>query len=783
MKSSPPKKASTAGQKSKLKPVVKAMAKIETQWVEPKQRPTKILKDITHHINPLDDLLEGCQIIDFDWRYIYINNAAEKHNRRPKAELLGKKYMDMWPGIEATEVFRVIKRCMEERVPHQMENEFIFPSGAKGWFSLSIQPIPEGVFILSFNITDRKQAEAELQQSEELFRLLMESVRDYAIIILDPTGHVVSWNTGAEHIKGYRAQEIIGKHFSRFYRDTDVQNGKPEQELAIAREQGQFQEESWRVRKDGSLFMADVTISPLFNRVGELRGFVKLIRDITERKKAEEALSQSEALYHRLFENMLNGFAYCKMLFDQENPQDFIYLEVNRSFEMLTGLKDVTGKKVSEVIPGLRESDPELFKIYGRVALTGIPETFENFVEPLKMWFSISVYSPQKEYFVAVFDVITDRKQAEEVLQKAHDDLEIQVQQRTAALSEANLLLQTLLDNMPDQIYFKDPRSRFIKNSRAQTKALGLSDSSQVVGKTDFDFFPHAQQSYDQEQEIIRSGDPLIDFEEHVIWPDGRETWVSTTKVPLRDPEEKIIGTMGISRDITDRKRNEDALRKARDELEAFSYSVSHDLRAPLRGIDGWSQALLEDYGTLLDEQGQEYIKRVRSETQRMGELIDDMLQLSRITRAEMHTERVDLSALARSIAARLQDGEPQRHIVFKIQDGLSARGDAHLMEVVLTNLLSNAIKFTGKIQDAHIEFGQIEIKSEQAFFVRDNGVGFDMTYAKKLFVPFQRLHKASEFPGTGVGLATVQRIIHRHGGRVWAESAVDKGATFFFTL
>ena len=217
--------------------------------------------------------------------------------------------------------------------------------------------------------------------------------------------------------------------------------------------------------------------------------------------------------------------------------------------------------------------------------------------------------------------------------------------------------------------------------------------------------------------------------------------------------------------------------------MDAFSYSVSHDLRAPLRGIDGWSLALLEDYGGQLDEQGKEYINRVRAETQHMGELIDDLLKLSRITRAEMSTDQVDLSALARSIAARLQAGEPQRQVEFIIQNDLQAKADARLMDVALTNLLGNGFKFTGKTPGARIEFGQMNLEGERVFFVRDNGAGFDMAYAKKLFGAFQRMHKTSEFPGTGIGLATVQRIIHRHGGRVWAESAPSGGATFFFTI
>jgi signal transduction histidine kinase len=224
-------------------------------------------------------------------------------------------------------------------------------------------------------------------------------------------------------------------------------------------------------------------------------------------------------------------------------------------------------------------------------------------------------------------------------------------------------------------------------------------------------------------------------------------------------------------------------LENANKELETFSYSVSHDLRAPLRGIDGWSQALLEDYHDQLDEQGQQYIERVRSEAQRMGRLIDDMLQLSQMARAVMIKKRVDLSALAQTIVERLKMDEPQRQVDFKIQAGLSAKGDSHLLEVVLVNLLGNAFKFTSKQPEAHIEFGRTESKGQGVFFIRDNGAGFDMAYSKKLFGAFQRMHKNSEFPGTGIGLATVQRIIHRHDGRVWAEAEVGHGATFYFTI
>ncbi len=224
-------------------------------------------------------------------------------------------------------------------------------------------------------------------------------------------------------------------------------------------------------------------------------------------------------------------------------------------------------------------------------------------------------------------------------------------------------------------------------------------------------------------------------------------------------------------------------LEQANKELEAFSYSVSHDLRAPLRGIDGFSKALLDMYGEKLDEEGRRYLNRVRAGTHKMSVLIDDLLNLSRISRAPLRKESISLTELARSVIADLQEKDPARKVTLEIADGLAASGDPRLITVVLVNLLGNAWKFTAKQQEAQIAVGQESKGNESVFTVRDNGAGFDMAYADKLFAPFQRLHLESEFEGTGIGLATVHRVITRHGGRIWAESAVGKGTTFFFTL
>jgi PAS domain S-box-containing protein len=366
-----------------------------------------------------------------------------------------------------------------------------------------------------------------------------------------------------------------------------------------------------------------------------------------------------------------------------------------------------------------------------------------------------------------------------------------QVRKAQQELTRANRFLDAIIEHIPDMLFVKDAKNlAFTRFNRAGEELIGLPRSA-LLGKTDHDLFPPEDAAFFQakDRETLASKQQLEIPEEPIQTPSG-ERWLHTKKVPILDLDGSPLYLLGISHDITDRKRADAELRASKEhaeavgkELEAFSYSVAHDLRTPLRGIDGFSQALLEDYGDKLDDVGRRYLGRVREAAQRMAVLIDDLLALSRVTRSELVRERLDLTALAYGSISRLQRLEPDRVVELVIEPGLWVEGDPRLLAIALDNLFGNAWKFTAKVAAPRIELGSEPAANGRSYFVRDNGAGFDPQYAHKLFGVFQRLHTESEFPGTGIGLATVARIIHRHRGRVWADGSPGAGATFHFTL
>jgi signal transduction histidine kinase len=361
--------------------------------------------------------------------------------------------------------------------------------------------------------------------------------------------------------------------------------------------------------------------------------------------------------------------------------------------------------------------------------------------------------------------------------------------------------LQKLIDNTSAVIYMKRiDNGRYLMVNSGWERLFKV-DRARVVSLTDHGVFPDAlaDQLRANDLWVARQG-RTVQFEETPETDDGLRTFVSV-KFPVLDTDGQPYAVCGISTDITEWTLAEAEVRRLNTELEmrvrhrtaeleastreldAFAYSVSHDLRAPLRSLHGFSEALVDDYYDLLDDTGRDYLRRLQTNVARMGHMIDDLLNLSRTTRADLTRRDVDLSVLARDIAAELAAAEPDRDVKIVVEDDLHGQADPQLVRLMMQNLIANAWKFTGHKADAIIEVGHCDRDGEPLFFVHDNGAGFDMQYADKLFTAFQRLHPAAEFEGTGIGLAIVARVVHRHGGRIFAEAEPGQGAQFYFSL
>jgi PAS domain S-box-containing protein len=591
------------------------------------------------------------------------------------------------------------------------------------------------------------------------------------------TGALEMMNPAFAEMCGYTVEELQGRPVETVFAP-QIRPSLPAQ-IAEAHRQGRGTLESVYQRKNGSTFPVSINFTVVKDEAGQPLYRVVNTHDITGRKRAETALLESEKRFRLLYESSPIGY--------QSLDADGRFLEVNPAWCAFLGYRreEVIGRWFGDFLaPNFREHFQRnfpRFKVAGEIHGVEFQMLRKDGTVVLVAFDGKISYDADGQF-----------KQTHCVLQ------DIGARRQTElALRASEERYRTLAHHFPNGIvmlFDQDLRHTLVDGTGLEV--LGIR-GDWVVGLTSREAFP-AELAGQLELAYLDALDGLAaHFEMHL-----EDLILDTQVVPVRAEDGHITGGLVVSQDVTERRAAEAEVRRlnqeleqrvaertaqleaANRELEAFSYSVSHDLRAPLRAIDGFSKALVEEYGGGFDEQAHYYISRTRAASQRMAQLIDDLLRLSRVTRAEIKRESVDLSTLAQTVIDDLRSSQPDRTIAVSIEPGMQVYADPRLLRVALDNLLGNAWKFTSRRADARIHVGsRVLATDEQAYFVEDNGAGFDMAYADKLFGAFQRLHDASEFEGTGIGLDTVQRIIRRHSGRVWAEGVEDQGATFFFTL
>lgn len=629
-----------------------------------------------------------------------------------------------------------------------------------------------------------------LRESEERFRAAFENGA-VPMSLTKPDGTMIKINEAFCRMMGYTEAELRMLTFYDFTFPDDLSVNRAGVQGLLDGSLPSLRMEKRYVRKDGKIIWGDMSAAVVRDSNGNPLYMVTHVQDITERKRVEEALRESERDKAMILDNANEIIAY--------HDADHNIQWANNAYLDSIGrtLADVQGKKCFHAwgLDRLCVDCP-----VSKVLETGKAESGELTAQNQPYW-----PSDQGSWMVRAAPVKNDDGNIIGVIEVAYDITESKCKEEALRQSECRereraTELAALLDAVPTPVFVAyDTECLHLSGNRAADELLRNPRGAEASLSAPGDVKPRHFKAVKNGRELrlnelpaqrAARGEHVRDFEFSLVFDDGTVQYVLGYGTPVLDDEGRPRGAVHVLVDITDRKKVEQSLRErtaeletVNKELESFIYSVAHDLRAPVRTMAGFANFLIQDYADKLDGQGKDFLSRIQAGSEKMNRLIGDLLNLSRINRQEIELIETDLSSKVSSIVAAFREAAPNRNVEVSIQPGIRASADPAQIEIALLNILENAWKFTSKTEKARIEFGATEKDGKTVYFVKDNGAGFEPQYAEKMFLPFHRLHSEKEFEGTGVGLAIVERIIHRHRGKIWAEGKTGKGATAYFTL
>jgi PAS domain S-box-containing protein len=721
-----------------------------------------------------------------DYIIVEINQAYEEMVGLKREAIIGKKATEIYPGIDHSDFDWVgtYGRVALTSEPTRFVRLYK-PYGR--WYDISAYSDKPGYFAATFrDISESKKTEQVLEETKALYKDLFDKA-PLGYQSLDENGNFLMVNKAWLKILGYKEEEVLGKWFGDFLAPEYVEAFR--QRFPSFKKAGKIYTEFEMISRGGEPILIAFEGRIGYKNDGSFERTHCILKDITELKQAEKALTAQRHIYEQILEQSLAGY------WDWDIPTGDEYM--SPTFKKMFGYED-------HEIENRAESWQRL------IFAEDLPSVFEKFNQHVEGKGKTPFYNEVRYrhkngstvWVICTGKVIEwdDDGKAKRMI-GCHINITERKQTEEAQL-QANSLLNATLESTADGLLVVDNRgisklenSRFVEMWRIPQEILD-NKLDETMLQYVLNQLREPEEFLAKVQELYRQ--PEMVSSDTLYLADGRvfDRYSQPQKIG-----DEIVGRVWSFRDVTEYKQAEAEIHKLNEELEqrvnertaqleasnreldAFTYSASHDLRGPLNRISGFGQALLEDYASQLDPQGKDYLQRISNSSQHMAELIDDLLKLSKVSRMEIDCEPVEISVLVNVCLKELQAREPQRNLETVITPGLVVEGDTALLRIVLENMIDNAWKYTRQKEKARIEFGLTETDGRKAYYVRDNGAGFDMKHADKLFTAFQRLHSEQEFAGTGIGLSIVSRIITRHGGEVWAEGEPGKGACFYFTL